>query len=278
LPTLPTLAILGAGNMTGAVLDGLLASDALTELPVRVTTRSQASADRFDDDRIVATAVETDAEASRNAVRGAGIVLLGVKPHMIADLLDEVGDAIAPGTVVISVAAGITIAAMEAKLAEGVRVVRAMPNTPAAIGIGATGIAAGTAADDEAMGFARAIFEAVGIVAEVDEAQIADVAAVSGSGPAYVFYLIEQMVAAAIRIGMPEDQAHEFVVQTFRGAIGLVHANPDVEPSELRRRVTSPKGTTERAIQVLEAADLGVTFEQAMRSNVRRSEELAAGS
>jgi pyrroline-5-carboxylate reductase len=153
-----------------------------------------------------------------------------------------------------------------------------MPNTPAAIGIGATGIAAGTAADDEAMGFARAIFEAVGIVAEVDEAQIADVAAVSGSGPAYVFYLIEQMVAAAIRIGMPEDQAHEFVVQTFRGAIGLVHANPDVEPSELRRRVTSPKGTTERAIQVLEAADLGVTFEQAMRSNVRRSEELAAGS
>lgn len=265
--------------MTGAILDGLLAGDALAQLPVRVTTKSQASADRFAGEaRVEAAAIETNPDASREAAAGAEIVLLGVKPYMIGDLLDEVRDAIAPGTVVISVAAGITTAAMEAKLQPGVRVVRAMPNTPSAIGLGAAGIAAGTAADDEAMGYARAIFSAVGTVVELEEERIPALAAISGSGPAYVYYLIEQMTEAATRIGMSDDEAHELVVQTFRGAVGLVEANPDKTPAELRRAVTSPKGTTEQSILQFEAADLAGIFETAMRANIRRNDELAAGS
>ena len=276
---LPKLAILGTGNMTGAILAGLLAGDALGQLPVRVTTKSQASADRFaDESRVEATAIETNPNASREAADGADIVLLGVKPYMIGDLLDEVRDAIAPGTVVISVAAGITTAAMEAKLQPGVRVVRAMPNTPSAIGRGAAGIAAGTAADEEAMAYARAIFAAVGTVVEVEEERIPALAAISGSGPAYVYYLIEQMTEAATRIGMSAEEAHALVVQTFRGAVGLVEANPDKAPAALRRAVTSPKGTTEQSILQFEAADLAGIFEKAMRANIRRNDELAAGS
>lgn len=276
---LPNLAILGTGNMTGAILDGLLAGDALAQLPVRVTTKSQASADRFaQEPRVEAAAIETNPNASREAVAGAQIVLLGVKPYMIADLLDEVGDAIEPGAVVISVAAGITTEAMEARLRPDVRVVRAMPNTPSAIGLGAAGIAGGTAADEQAMGYARAIFSAVGTVVELEESRIPALAAISGSGPAHVYFLIEQMTEAAQRIGMSAEEAHALVVQTFHGAVGLVAANPDKTPAELRRAVTSPKGTTEQSIAQLEAADLAGTFEAAMRANIRRNDELAAGS
>lgn len=274
---LPVIAMIGTGNMNGAILAGLLESAAAPVEPVRITTRSAQSAANFaDDSRVVASATEQDADANRNAVRGASIVLLGVKPGQIADLVTEIADALLPDAVVISVAAGIETATIEARLPNGIRVVRVMPNTPAKIGLGATGIAAGKAADEEAMALARTVFESVGTVYEVPEVQIGLVGGIAGSGPAHVYLLIEQMARAAERLGMPYDEALDLVAQTFKGSIEMVMREPEKDVVDLRRKVTSPNGTTEQSVSVLMDADLTSTFEAMLRANQRRSDELAA--
>lgn len=269
--------MIGTGNMNGAILAGLTAGRGDGAEPIRVTTRSTKSAEQFaDDDAVLARAAEDDPEANREAVRGAGAVILGVKPYAIVDALEEIAPALDPGAVIISVAAGVELATMEAHLPEGAKIVRAMPNTPATIGLGATGIAAGRHADAEAMALARAIFESVGAVVEVPESGIALVGAVSGSGPAHVYLLIERMIEASERIGLSEEDARALVVQTFRGAVEMVARHPELEPAELRRRVTSPNGTTEQSVRVLVESGLEDRFEAALRANIARSEELAA--
>lgn len=269
------LAVLGAGNMAGAILEGALARGALGTLPVRVVTKTQASADRYAQDaRITAAALETDPAAARTAVAGAHIILIGVKPPLVAGVLDDIAPALDPQAVVISVAAGVTIDTISRHLPDGVHVVRAMPNTPVAVGLGVTGIAG---ADAEALATARSLFEAVGIVAEVPEDGLDLIGALTGSGPAHVYYLVEQMTQAALRLGMSEQDAARLTAQTFVGAGALLAANPQVPPAELRRRVTSPKGTTERSVAVLAEADLAATFTAALRANMARAAELAAG-
>lgn len=269
--------MIGTGNMNGAILSGLLRSPVAPLEPVRVTTRSQKSAEQFaGDGRIVAFATETDPEANRKAVAGASIVLLGVKPAQIGAVSEEIADALEPGAVVISVAAGIETATIEARVPAGIRVVRVMPNTPSKIGLGATGVSAGKAADAQAMSLARAIFESVGSVYEVPEDQISIVGAVAGSGPAHVYLLIEQMARATERLGMTHEEALDITVQTFKGAIEMVLQDANKDVIDLRRRVTSPNGTTEQSIGVLLDADLTATFEQALRANQRRNDELAA--
>jgi pyrroline-5-carboxylate reductase len=151
-----------------------------------------------------------------------------------------------------------------------------MPNTPSHIGRGVTGIAGGASAGEEAVATVRRLFETVGEVLVVREDQINDVAAVSGSGPAYVYLYAEHMIAAARRLGFDADQARLLVQQTIAGAAELMVRSDD-EPEQLRRNVTSPKGTTERAVEVLQAADWGALFDRALAANVRRSEELERG-
>ncbi|MGO2110081.1 MAG: pyrroline-5-carboxylate reductase [Pseudoclavibacter sp.] len=274
--SLPTIAMLGVGNMSGAVLAGLTREGYGPAEPIRVTNRSEQRAAANRGPRVTATATETVPDANVDAVRGAGIVVLGVKPGMIAGLLDEVRDAIEPHAVVISVAAGVTIAAIESRLAPGTRVVRTMPNTPSTLGLGVTGITPGTAADDEAVGYARAVFDAVGEVVEVDEAQIDIVAGISGSGPAYVYLVVEELMRTAQALGLDEDRARTLAVGTVRGAGAMLAASPELAPAELRRRVTSPGGTTERAIETFQSGGLGDLIERAVRANVERSNELAA--
>lgn len=269
--------MIGTGNMNGAILAGLLNSSVAPAEPVRVTTRSQASADEFlRDGRVVAFATESDPAANRKAVDGAGIVLLGVKPAQIAAVTEEIADSLDPSAVVISVAAGIETATIESRLPDGIRVVRVMPNTPSTIGLGATGVSAGKAADAEAIMLARTVFESVGSVFEVPEEQISIVGGVAGSGPAHVYLLIEQMARAAERLGMPHQEALDLVVQTFKGSIEMVLRDPARDVVDLRRKVTSPNGTTEQSVRVLLEADLTGTFEQALRANQRRNDELAA--
>ena len=269
--------MLGVGNMSGAILDGLTRPGYGPEAPVRVTNRSASSAARYEGrPRVVAAATEHEPRANRDAVRGAGVVVLGVKPTMVADLLDEVRDDLEPGAVVVSVAAGVTIDSIERRLEPGVRVVRAMPNTPATIGLGVTGIAAGTAADDEAMRLATALFSAVGEVVEVDEQQINLVGAISGSGPAYLYYFVEALVRSAEQHGLAAERARALVVGTVRGASEMLVRNPELDPAELRRRVTSPKGTTERAVQAFEAGEFADVVDRAVRANLDRARELAA--
>ncbi|WP_225735671.1 pyrroline-5-carboxylate reductase [Gulosibacter chungangensis] len=274
---LPTIAMIGTGNMNSAILYGLLDSPVAPRDAVRVTTRSQASAEKFAaDDRITAFALETDPEANRKAASGADIVLLGVKPAQIVAVAEDIADVLHPETVVISVAAGIETATVEARLPEGIRVVRVMPNTPSQIGLGATGVAAGKAADAQAMALARTIFESVGSVYEVPESQISAIGAVAGSGPAHVYLLIEQMARATERLGVAYEEALDLTVQTFKGAIEMALQDEHRDVIDLRRKVTSPNGTTEQSIKVLLDADLTATFEQALRANQRRSDELAA--
>ena len=272
--TLPSIAILGTGSMGGAILAGLTAPTVTVEGGIRVTNRSVAKAETLASDLVTSLATDVDPSANRTAVAGARIVLIGVKPVMVPALLEEIADALEPDAIVVSVAAGVTIATMEA-LVPGV-VLRSMPNTPAVVGRAVTGLAAGTRSSDDDLALVSSVFATVGEVLVVPESKIDALSTISGSGPAYVFYLIEQLTNTAIELGFTRDEAALMVNTTFLGAAELLAAS-DVDPAELRRRVTSPKGTTERAIAELEKADLAATFSRATAAALARAQELAAG-
>jgi pyrroline-5-carboxylate reductase len=273
---LPSIAVLGLGSMGGAILSGLLAPGVRIDGGIRVTNRDAAKAAVWKDHPVVtAFATEDDAEANRRAVAGASVVLVAVKPHMVPALLDEIADALAPGTIVVSVAAGVTVATFEGRLPAEVPVLRSMPNTPAVVGRAVTGLSAGTRSSDDDLALVRRLFETVGEVVEVPESQLDALSTISGSGPAYVFLLIEELIAAAVAKGFTPEQAATMVTGTFLGAAELlVHSGE--EPAELRRRVTSPNGTTERAIAVLQEAGLESLFTRATDAALARARELAA--
>jgi len=275
---LPAIAFLGAGSMARAILAGLLQPGVEIEGGIRATNRSAARAAELADlPGVTSSATETDAAANRTAVAGAGLVVVAVKPAMVPDLLREIADALEPGTVVVSVAAGVTVATFESLLPEHVAVIRSMPNTPAVVGRAVTGVSAGSRSTDDDLALAVSMFGTVGEVLVVPEAQLDALSTISGSGPAYVFFLIEQLTATAIDKGFTPEQAALMVQGTFRGASELLAASDD-DPAELRRRVTSPKGTTERAVAVLEGANLKQVFDRATDAALARARELAAGA
>lgn len=275
---LPTIAFLGAGSMARAILAGLLQPRVTVAGGIRATNRSEARAAEFaDEPRVTAYATEADATANRRAVAGAKLVVVAVKPAMVPDLLDEIADALEPGAVVVSVAAGVTVATFEAHLPSHVSVVRTMPNTPAVVGRAVTGVSAGSRSTEADLALVVSLFETVGEVLVVPESQLDALSTVSGSGPAYVFLLIEELTKTAIAKGFTPEQAATMVQGTFRGASELLAASGD-DPAELRRRVTSPKGTTERAIAVLQEADLATLFDRATDAALARARELAAGA
>ncbi len=271
---LPSAAILGTGSMGGAILAGLRRPEVAVE-GVRVTTRTEASAAALRAQGVEARAIEHDSAANAWAVEGARVVVLGVKPAQITGLLAEVGPALDPEALVVSVAAGVTTASMEEVVDNPV--VRAMPNTPSLIGRGVTGISAGSRADRSELALATALFRTVGTVIELPESQIDALSTVSGSGPAYVFLLIEELTRAAQSLGFDDDVARLMVQETFLGATLLLEST-GADPEELRRRVTSPKGTTERAIAVMQEADLAEMFERATAAALARARELAVGA
>jgi pyrroline-5-carboxylate reductase len=274
--TLPAIAFLGAGSMAKAVLAGLLKPGVIVDGGIRATNRSAAKAAELAHTRgVTAWATETEPNANRLAVTGAGIVIVAVKPPMVPDLLREIADSLAPGTLVVSVAAGVTVATFESLLPASVGVIRSMPNTPAVVGMAVTGLSAGTRSTAEQMALATALFETVGEVLVVPEEQIDALSTISGSGPAYVFYLIEQLTLSAIDKGFTPEQAATMVNGTFLGASALL-AVSDRTPGELRRQVTSPKGTTERAVQQLETGGLKALFDRATDAALARARELAA--
>ncbi|ASD20874.1 MULTISPECIES: pyrroline-5-carboxylate reductase [Cryobacterium] len=274
--TLPAIAFLGAGSMARAVLAGLLKPTVTVDGGIRTTNRSAAKAAELAGTAgVTAWATETEPNANRLAVKGAGIVIVAVKPAMVPDLLAEIADSLEPGTLVVSVAAGVTIATFETHLPDGVAVIRSMPNTPAVVGMAVTGLSAGTRSTAVQMELATALFETVGEVLVVPEDKIDALSTISGSGPAYVFYLIEQLTQTAIDKGFTPAQAATMVNGTFLGASALL-AVSDLTPTELRRQVTSPKGTTERAVQQLETGDVKGLFDRATDAALARARELAA--
>jgi pyrroline-5-carboxylate reductase len=275
--SLPAIAILGAGSMGRAILSGLVKPGVLVDGGVRVTNRSSVRAAELADlPGVDAIATEDDQDANLKAVAGAGIVLVAVKPGMVPALLEEIAGALEPGAIVVSVAAGVTIATFESLLPTSVAVVRSMPNTPAIVGRAVTGVSSGTRSTPDDVAMVRRLFGTVGEVVEVRESQLDALSTISGSGPAYVFFLIEQLTATAIDKGFTPDEARVLVNGTFLGAAELLVSSGEA-PGELRRKVTSPKGTTERAIGVLEDADLKSLFDRATDAALARARELATG-
>jgi pyrroline-5-carboxylate reductase len=272
---LPPIAILGAGSMGGAILHGLVASGIAPS--ITATNRSRAKAAELDGlGGVTSIALETAPDANLDAAASAEIVLIGVKPAMVPDLLREIAPRLKPGAVVVSLAAGVTLATFADALGEDVATLRSMPNTPSLVGKGVTGLAAGPAASPADIAAVRRLFETVGAVIEVPESQIDALSTISGSGPAYVFLLIEELTKTAVAKGFAEEDARVLAEQTFIGATALLDASAE-DPAELRRRVTSPKGTTERAIAVLQDADLTAVFDRATDAALARARELAAG-
>lgn len=274
--TLPAVAILGAGSMGGAILSGLLSPDVTVEGGVRVTNRTEDKAAALRTNGVTSLSSEIDPHANLAAVKGARIVLLAVKPAMIPDVLREVADALEPDAILVSVAAGVTIATMESLVPESVAVLRAMPNTPATVGRGVTGLSGGSRSTKGQSDLVAQLFETVGTVVVVPESKIDALSTISGSGPAYVFLLIEELVKTAVSMGFSLDDASTMVTTTFLGASELLVASGK-SPSELRLQVTSPNGTTERAIAELQKADLAAVFDRATAAALARAKELAAG-
>lgn len=269
--------MLGAGSMGRAILAGLLADHVHVEGGIRVTNRSVEQAATFDNEpRVTAWATTTNAEANREAVADASIVIVAVKPAMVADLLDEISSALMPGAVIVSVAGGVTTATMEAHLPDNVSAIRTMPNTPSKVGLGVTGMCPGSRTSQEDLDLVVGLFETVGDVVITPEEMIDRIGSISGSGPAYVYYFIEQLTKTALNQGFTPEQARVLVQGTFRGAVELL-ASTGESPEELRRQVTSPKGSTERAIAVFEEADIYDIYVRATNAAIARSQEMARG-
>jgi pyrroline-5-carboxylate reductase len=265
----PTVAIIGFGAMGAALTSGLLAAG---WDPSDLTLAARRP------DTLESIGSRTGAVVTLDpvaAVQGKDVVVIAVKPRDVGPLLDRLAGRIVTEQVMLSIAAGVPTSTFEKMLGE-IPVVRAMPNTPALVGEGVTGMAAGRFAADEHVDKARQVLEAVGAVRLMEEGLLDAVTAVSGTGPAYVFLLAEALTEAAIREGLPRDVAESFVHQTIRGA-GHLLTETGHGPFELRAQVTSPGGTTAAAVHVLEERGFRALVEDAVRAAAQRARELGAG-
>lgn len=276
--SLASLAFLGAGSMGGAILQGVVASGIPVDGGIVATNRTAEKALLLGAlEGVRSIALEENPNGNAEAAAEARIVIVGVKPAMVPDLLAEIAPHLREDAIVVSLAAGVTLQTFASVLGPDASVIRSMPNTPATVGKAVTGLAAASSVTDEERALVRRLFEIVGAVIEVPEEQIDALSTISGSGPAYVFLLIEDFTRAAIAKGFDEKDARLMAEQTFIGATALLEAS-GTDPAELRRRVTSPKGTTERAIAVLQEANLEQVFTQATDAALARARELAAGA
>ncbi|MDQ2836317.1 MAG: pyrroline-5-carboxylate reductase [Actinomycetota bacterium] len=260
------LAIIGGGKIGEAMLSGLLRGNA--ELSqIRVVEHYPERVSQLTE-RYGVQVVEVAA-----AVRACQTVLIAVKPQDIDSLLAELAEYVTPEHLIVSVAAGITTARIEAKLPAGPAVVRCMPNTPAVVDEAMTAVCAGSRAAEEHMVRAEQLLSAVGKVVRVPESQLDAVTALSGSGPAYFFFLVEAMIDAGILLGLPRALAAELIVQTLFGSAVMLRDSGE-HPVRLREAVTSPGGTTISAIRELENHGVRAAFLAAIEAASNRSAEL----
>src|ERR671926_148665 len=265
------IAILGCGKIGESLLAGLLSSGWRQPDEIVVTGRRP--------ERVAELAGRHGIEATvsnAEAVAGSAIVVIAVKPQDFDVLLGEIGGLLTPEQTVLSIAAAIPTAAIERQIAPGVAVVRAMPNRPATVHEGIAGVCAGAHAGDENLTLAEEALSHLGGVVRVPERYMDAVTAVSGSGPAYFALLAEAMIEAGILLGLSREISTQLVVQTMLGTAKLLR-DENMHPVELREAVTSPGGTTIRAIRELERAGVRAAFLNAIQAAMERSRELAAG-
>ena len=265
--TAPVIALLGVGKLGEALLSGLLRSGHPADRLLgaeRYPERAAEIAQRYG----VATPTPVD------AVQQADVLLLAVKPQDMRTLLGEIAPVLRPGTLVVSMAAGITVKVLEGGLPEGTPVVRVMTNTPVFVDEAMSAVSAGTHAAAEHLDLVVDLLQHVGKVLRLPEAQLDAVTALSGSGPAYFFFLVEAMVDAGILLGLPRAVAHDLIVQTAVGAAVMLRDSGE-HPVTLREAVMSPAGTTISAIRVMEDHGVRAAMLAALEAARDRSRELA---
>jgi pyrroline-5-carboxylate reductase len=268
--TVTQTAILGAGVMGETLLSGLVRAGRRVD-HLLVGEKREARARELEERYGVAVVGNVEAATK------ADTLALVVKPQDMGGLLDEIGPHLRPGQLIVSLAAGITTAFIESRVPEGVAVVRVMPNTPALVDEGMAAIAPGSHCDDEHLAEAEQLLASTGKVLRIPERQMDAVTAISGSGPAYIFYVVESMIEAGVHLGLPRATATELVVQTLVGS-GKMLKETGTHPTVLREQVTSPAGTTAAAIRELEVHRVRAAFLSAMEAARDRSRALAEGS
>jgi pyrroline-5-carboxylate reductase len=263
------IAILGAGKIGESLLAGLVASGWREPGELVATVRREDRVEPLHERYGVAVTT-----SNAEAVSGAGVVVIAVKQQDMAALLQEIGPLLTAEQTVLSVAAAVTTAKIEGHLGSDVPVVRAMPNTPSTVQEGMAGISGGAHADDRHLALAEEVLSHLGGVVRLPEYAMDAVTAVSGSGPAYFALVAESMIEAGILLGLSREVSTELVVQTMFGTAKLLR-DEKMHPVELRENVTSPGGTTIRAIRELERAGMRAAFLNAIQAGMERSRELA---
>jgi pyrroline-5-carboxylate reductase len=266
-----SIGVIGAGNMAEALIRGLVRGG---HVPAEHVMASNPRMERLEQlQRDYKIQVNTD---NKVVARGSELCLLAVKPQIIEKVLREIGDQLKPGTLVISVAAGIGTETIEAAVGEGVRVIRAMPNTPALVGAGATAISAGKHASESDLATARAVFDAVGITVVLEEHHLDAVTGLSGSGPAYIFLILEALSDAGVKVGLSRRNAQRLAAQTMMGSAKML-LETDEHVGHLKDMVTSPGGTAIAGLHTLEQGGLRTTLINAVETATKRARELGRG-
>lgn len=263
-----TIGFLGGGNMAEALIRGLVRGGHVPAGAIRASGPRQARMDQLTEAYGVLTTTD-----NLSLVDDSRIVVLSVKPQILERVLLQVGKHVGKDRLVISVAAGVTTASIEERLPQGTRVVRAMPNTPALVSSGATAIAAGSHATDDDLALAKIIFDSVGITVTLEESQLDAVTGLSGSGPAYIFLILEAMADAGVKVGLSRRDAQLLAAQTVMGSAKLL-IDTGEHPGRLKDMVTSPGGTAIAGLHTLEEGGLRTTLINAVESATRRSREL----
>jgi pyrroline-5-carboxylate reductase len=268
------IGIIGAGAMGSALCRGLIQAGAAPANRILVSDLHAAHVQKLHQSHNIRVA-----ESNVQVARYTDIILLAVKPATVPVVLDEIADSLKrdggkPLPLLISIAAGVRIATIEEHLSDPIPVVRAMPNTPAQVGKGACAYCPGTHADETHRAHAAAIFESVGNAVEVPESMMDAVTALSGSGPAYVYLMIEALVDGGVKVGLPREVAYKLAAQTVLGAAAMV-IETGMHPAQLRDMVTTPAGTTIAAIAALEHSGVRAALIDAVECAAKRAQELA---
>ena len=262
------ISVIGAGNMAEALVKGLVGSGKVRPDDLCVSARRPERAAQLA--QRYGTRSTSD---NAGCVAGAEIVIVAVKPQVLGSVLARDASRIPASALIVSVAAGVTTMAIESHLGRPPRIIRAMPNTAAMVGCSATAISKGEHATDADLASARAIFEAVGKVVVVDEVHLDAVTGLSGSGPAYIFLIIEALADAGVKVGLSREVALTLAAQTLLGSAHML-LETGIHPGQLKDQVTSPGGTAIAGLHTLEAGGLRTTLIDAVETATRRAKEL----
>ncbi len=270
--TADTIGFIGAGNMGSAMIGGILKSGFLTPAQIFASAHTPATLEKLEAAYEIKTTL-----CNEEVAAASNLLFLAVKPNKFAEVLPAIAPSLKPDCVIISIAAGQTIPAIEAMIGKEAKIIRAMPNTPALVGEAMSALCANSHVTEEELTYVKQLFECFGKAEIVAENLIDTVIGVSGSSPAYVYLFIEAMADAAVADGMPRSMAYKFAAQSVLGAAKMV-LDTGKHPGELKDAVCSPGGTTIEAVAALEAGGLRNTVITAQRACVQKSKNMISNS